>query len=266
LEARSVKKPKGDYLIQTVFNAVRVLDAFREREEYGVTELAQQLGLHKNNVFRLFATLEQAGYIEETADERYRLGVRCLEIGRAFQRGRSLVERARPLLEKLAAETQESAHLSLLSGFEALCVESVAPDRLVGTASRAGIRLPCHCTAAGKVLLACGSEGLRAKFDRSVSAGGGLPARTGQTIVDSHKFFEHLRTVRVEGFATDFEECEGGLVCAAAPVHDASGEVVAALSVSGPAFRLPEDRLLRDVVRLLIEAGEQLSRGLGYVA
>jgi len=261
-----VKKPKGDYTIQTVLNAVRVLDAFREREEYGVTELAQRLGLHKNNVFRLFATLEQAGYIEETADERYRLGVRCLEVGQAFQRGRNLVERARPLLAKLAAETAESAHLSLLAGFEALCLESNAPDRLVGTRGRAGTRLPCHCTAAGKVLLACGPEGLRARFDRSVASNGGLAARTGQTIVDSHKFFEHLRTVRVEGFATDFEECEPGLVCAAAPVHDASGEVVAALSVSGPVFRLPEDRLLRDVVHLLIEAGEQLSRDLGYVA
>jgi len=261
-----VKKPKGDYAIQTVFNAVRVLDAFREKEEYGVTELAQKLKLHKNNVFRLFATLEQAGYIEETADERYRLGVRCLEIGQAFQRSRHLVERARPLLASLARETAESAHLSLLSGFEALCIESAASDRLVGTGGRAGTRLPSHCTAAGKVLLALGPEALRARFDRSVASEGALPARTSQTIVDPHKFFEHLRTVRVEGFATDFEECEPGLVCASVPVHDATGQVAAAISISGPAFRLPEDRLLREVVRLLIGIGERLSRDLGYLA
>lgn len=260
-----MKKPKGDYAIQTVLNAVRVLDAFRQKDEYGVTELAQKLELHKNNVFRLFATLEQAGYIEETADERYRLGVRCLEVGQAFRRGRQVVQCARPLLEGLAREIAESAHLSLLSGFEVLCLDSVAPDRLVGTRGRAGTRLPGHCTAAGKVLFACGPEALRARLDRAVASDGGLAPRTGQTIVDPHKFFEHLRTVRVEGFSTDFEECEPGLVCAGAPVHDATGEVVAALSVSGPAFRLPEDRLLRDVVRLLIEAAERLSRDLGYL-
>ena len=91
-----MKKPKGDYAIQTVVNAMRLLEAFRDEEELGVTELSRRLSLHKNNVFRLLATLEQQGYIEQSAaSDRYRLGVESLELGQAFLRGRTLLRRAR---------------------------------------------------------------------------------------------------------------------------------------------------------------------------
>jgi DNA-binding MarR family transcriptional regulator len=87
-----MKKPKGEYAIQTVVNAMRLLEAFRDEEELGVTELSRRLSLHKNNVFRLLATLEQQGYIEQsTASDRYRLGVESLELGQAFLRGRTLL-------------------------------------------------------------------------------------------------------------------------------------------------------------------------------
>jgi hypothetical protein len=95
------------------------------------------------------------------------------------------------------------------------------------------------------VLIGCASENVREAYDRSLSASDGLVARTASTIVDRDKLFEHLRMVAGAGFALDLEECEPGLCCAAAPVHDAAGRMVAALSISGPAFRLGEERLLR---------------------
>jgi DNA-binding IclR family transcriptional regulator len=112
-----MKKPKSDYAIQTVTNALRLLDVFREEEEVGVAALARRLGLHKNNVFRLLATLEEQGYIEQSpATERYRLGIGSLELGHSFLRSRALLARARPILEALCEETGESVHLGLMHG------------------------------------------------------------------------------------------------------------------------------------------------------
>jgi DNA-binding IclR family transcriptional regulator len=257
-------KPKSDYSIQTVSNALRLLEAFHEDEELGVSELSRRLVLHKNNVFRLLATLEQSGYIEQSADsERYRLGVRCLELGGAFARGHALLRRARPVLEELAAELGETAHLGVLRDFEVVHLDGEQPDQLVVTAVRVGRRQPAHCTALGKVLLGCADSAERQAFDRQVALRG-LEQRTVATIVDSHKLFEHLSSVAMQGFATDLEECAEGLRCVAAPVFGPGGVVQAALSISGPVFRLPQDRLLGELVDRVCAAAEGLSLEMGY--
>jgi len=107
---------------------------------------------------------------------------------------------------------------------------------------------------------------MREAYDRDRVAGRPLPNETEATIVDPHKFFEHLRSVSVQGFAIDLEECERGLCCAAAPVFDESGAPVAALSISGPSVRMSEERLLSEIAPSVTTAAEQLSRELGYAA
>lgn len=262
-----MKKPKGDYAIQAVINAIRLLETFRDEEEQGVTPLAKRLDLHKNNVFRLLATLEQLGYIEQcAANDRYRLGVRSLELGQAFGRSRNLLRRTRPVIDQLVETCGESAHLGLLRDMQVVHVESRSPEQLVTTGTRIGRSLPAHCTALGKVLLACSPTGVREAFDRKVIAGGNLPKLTSATICDPAKFFEHLRSVAVRGHALDLEECEPGLCCAAAPIFDGEGQLVAALSVSGPCFRLSEERIHEEIVPLVVAAAEQLSRELGFAA
>ena len=258
-------KPKSDYSIQTVSNALRLLESFCGDDELGVSELSRRLNLHKNNVFRLLATLEQAGFVEQSASsERYRLGARCLELGNAYARGHTLLRRARPVLEALAGELSESAHLGVLRDFEVLHLDGAQPEQLVLGASRVGRRLPAHCTALGKVLLGGSDEPTRATYDRMVVLAHGLELRTVMTITDRDKLFEHLRSVAAQGFALDLEECVSGLHCAAAPVFDATGRVVAALSLSGPSFRLLEGVLYRDVVPVLTNAAARLSEELGY--
>ena len=123
-----------------------------------------------------------------------------------------------------------------------------------------------HCTALGKVLLGCAQKEVREAYDRNVIGAGNLEKRTSATIVDRHKFLEHLSTVAVRGFAVDQEECAPGLCCVASPVFDADGNVVAALSISGPSVRLTEERLLGEIGPLVMTAAEQLSRDLGYAA
>ncbi len=261
-----MKKPKGEYAIQTVVNAMRLLEAFRDEDELGVTEISRRLALHKNNVFRLLATLEQQGYIEQCSrSERYRLGVRSLELGQSFARSHTLLRCARGVLEELARASRESSHLGVMRDFEVVHLLGEQTDRAVMSGLRVGRRLPVHCTALGKVLLGLAPEDVRQAYDRRCPEGR-LEPRTESTIADSHKFFEHLSSVAVRGFGVDVGEYDEGLCCAAAPVFDVEGQVVAALSVSGPAFRLGEDRLLGEVAPLVVAAAGRLSRDLGYAA
>jgi DNA-binding IclR family transcriptional regulator len=260
-----MKKPKSEYQIQTVANALRVLEEFRTEAEIGVAELSRRLGLHKNNVFRLLATLEEQGYIEQDPiTERYRLGLAALELGRAFARSHPLLERCRPVLDTLAQATLESVHLGMLQNFEVVHVHGVTPDRLLLTQQRVGLRLPAHCTALGKVLVGCSPDGQREAFERTTREPA-LEKRTLKTIIDSDKFLEHIRTVAGQGYALDLEECEDGLVCVAAPVHEASGRVAAAISLSAPSARVTEEVLIREIAPQVVEAAEGLSRELGYV-
>jgi DNA-binding IclR family transcriptional regulator len=261
-------RSKSSYVIQAVANGFRLLEEFGGADaELGVTELSNRVGLHKNNVFRLLATLEQQGYVEQcTQTERYRLGRACLTLGRAFAETRSLARFARPLLAKLAAETNESAHLGVLSGHEVVHLDGEQPEQLVATTLRTGQRLAAHCTALGKVLLAGKSATALALLDKERVRPGKLVAHTPATIVDRDKFFEHLRTVASQGWALDLEECAPGLCCVAAPVHDASGAVIAALSVSAPVFRVTESRAHEDVLPRVIAAADELSLRMGYAA
>lgn len=257
-----MKRPKSDYAIQTVANALTLLESFHEDEDLGVTELSRRLGLHKNNVFRLLATLEERGYVEQVSD-RYRLSVRCVELGHAFVRGRRLLREAQPLLERLAGDAGEAVHLGVLSDYDVVHLAGEQPDQLLLAGLRVGRRLPAHCTALGKVLLGFASEATREAYDRDVASQGRLAPRTPETLVDRDKLFEHLRGVVSQGFALDVEECERGVACAAAPVVDGTGRLVAALSVSGPVTRLGEPELLRRIVPRVTEAAERLSFLLG---
>jgi DNA-binding IclR family transcriptional regulator len=262
-----MRRSKSDYVIQTVTNALRVLEEFRYDEELGVTELAKRLSLHKNNVFRLLATLEQMRFVEQEAEnDRYRLGTACLGLGQAFSRTRSLTRLARSLVESLAAETRETAHLGVLDGFEVVHLDGEAAGQVIGTRVRTGERLPVHASALGKALLACGERSEWERMDREWIRGGPLPAATAATITDRDKFFEHLRGVSGMGFALDIEECAPGLCCVAAPVRDANGRVVAALSVSAPVFRIGVDEMHARLVPAVNGAAHELSRRLGATA
>lgn len=275
---KTSSKPKAEYAIQTVANALRMLEVFHTESEMGVSDLARRLKLHKNNAFRLLATLELAGYIQQSAEtELYRLGPRCLELGLAYTRSHDLIEKARPILEELSAEAGETAHLGSLVDDEVIHLDAILPDQLVLTGSRVGGRLPSHCTALGKVLLAGSLSASSSAMTSAMTSAGtttknadtaALKSRafvsfTGSTILDPMKLVEELRNVAMQGYAIDLEEYAPGLRCVAAPVRDVTSNVVAALSVSGPSFRLSESTLHGEAARAVVTAATRLSRELG---
>lgn len=260
-----MKKEKSEYAIQTVTNALRVLEAFQDAEELGVTEIARALDLHKNNVFRLLATLEICGYIEQRDGGPYRLGTKCLELGRAFNRsGGDLLRRGRLCVEELSRETGETVHLAVLREFRVVHLDGRESRDLVRVGCRVGTQLPAHCTALGKVLLACSGDRELGAFDHWLDRAGGLETPTPASLSDRDKLFEHLRSVAVQRLAIDLEECHPGVCCVAAPVFDESGSAVAALSVSVPSVRADEGCLLEGMGPQVAASAERLSAQLGY--
>ncbi|MFO0689454.1 MAG: IclR family transcriptional regulator [Myxococcota bacterium] len=282
---RSSSKPKSDYAIQTVMNAFRMLEVFDGAVAIGVSDVARSLGLHKNNAFRLLATLEIAGYVQQSADsELYHLGPRCLELAHAFARNHPFAGLARPVLEELVEETRETAHLGILREREVAHLDGVLPSQLLLTGSRVGERLPAHCTAIGKALLIgllerpatlpsspSTSGSTRAESRRQ--SGGGAPAQgmaqwdlarfTEATITDGTKLLDEVRAGQLRGYAVDLEEYAPGLHCVAAPVRDAGGRVVAAISLSGPSQRLTAENVHGEGARAVTAAAHRLSRALG---
>ena len=259
-----MRRQKSDYVILTVSNAFRLLEEFRFAEELGVTELARRLGLHKNNVFRLLATLQEMGFVEQCDNDRYRLGARCLVLGQSFARTRSLTRLGRSVLESLCAGTGETAHLGVLAGSEVVHLDGETPHQhLVGSRVRTGERLPAHASALGKAMLACGDPAEWQRVDREWLKNGELPAMTPATITDRDKFFDHLRGAAGMGFAIDIEECAPGLCCVAAPVRDSTSHVVGALSISAPAFRADVDVMHTRLVPAVTAAAQELSRRMG---
>src|SRR5512146_1317953 len=151
-----MKREKANYTIQSVSHALDILESFtRTEDELGVTELSKRLALHKNNVFRLLATLENRGYIEQNRDtEHYRLGPKTLQIGSIFIEQRECRRQARPVLEDLAARSGETAVVAVLRGNKVIYMDGVESDRTVRAVARIGALLPAFCTSAGQVQLA----------------------------------------------------------------------------------------------------------------
>ena len=162
-----VRRDKSNYIIQSVSHALDVLEEFQgDVDELGVTELSKKLKLHKNNVFRILATLQSRSYIEQNkANENYRLGVRCLELGQTFIHQRGMLKQAKPILQELAEKTGETSYVSIMRENEVVYLDSVESETTVRVVSRLGLHMPIHATAAGKALVAFESEeDLRKRF------------------------------------------------------------------------------------------------------
>ena len=249
-------------LIQSIERAAAVMRSFTEAEpELGVSELSRRVGLHKSTVARILATLQKEGFVgQNAATGKYRLGVGLIglagvALGRVDVRGAAYHH-----LDALVERTQESAGVSILDGTECVNVLSKPSPRSIRYAIWIGRRLPLHCTASGKVLLVGQPTADRARMLL-------LPLRrhTPATIVTIAALEQELARVQVQGYALALEEYEEGYNAIAAPIHDHEGRVVGALSVSGPAFRLPEVTL-RDFAAPLLEMAALISGEMGYAA
>ncbi len=256
------KKEKSEYIIQAVSHALDLLEQFHgEVDELGVTELSKRLKLHKNNVFRLLATLESRGYIEQNkATENYRLGLKSLELGQTFIKQMGLLRQAKPILERLVGECNETSYVAIFKEGHVVYLDVVETDLTVRVVSRVGSRLPAHCTAAGKVHLAHMTE----EEIQAVLPGKELKGYTSTTFTSREELAKELELIAEQGYAIDNEEMDLGVRCVAAPIRDYTRRIVGAVSLSGPSMRFTDERIEKDLVPLVIKAGEDLSTRLGF--
>ena len=221
----------------------------------GLTDLAQDAGLPKSTASRLLNALERNGLVEQQGERgRFRAGPVVLRFAGGLA-GRNLVEMAQRPMTALAEATGETINLGVpgLGGVEHLA--QVEGKHFLGTTQWVGRTVPYHCSANGKVLLAY--DATRTPQD------GPLEPLTSRTIVDPVILKSELRTIRREGFAAATDELELGLSAVAAPVFDEKGDVVAALSLSGPTFRLPPKRIA-EVRPMVVKQSRALSKQLGH--
>lgn len=227
--------------------------------ELSLMELCERIGLHKSTVHRLISVLEQNRYVEKTSSGKYRLGLKLFELGSRAVAGLDLRERARPHLERLAFETNETVHLCVLDDGEVLYLDKVEPDRSVRLSSSVGRKNPAHCTAVGKAIMAFMPE---SEIDAIVQRHG-LHRFTSFTLTTAAALKADLETVRSTGYARDWEEHEEGVKCLGSPVRNYSGNVVAAVSLSGPSFRF-SDKNLDTFASAVKRASNALSADLGW--
>jgi DNA-binding IclR family transcriptional regulator len=256
-----VRREKSNYIIRSVSHALDVIEQFfGDADELGVTELSKRLKLHKNNIFRLLATLESRGYIEQNkATENYRLGLRSLHLGQAYVSRMGLLRQARPVMEALVKQVRESAYVAVARTGGMVPLDGLEADQPVRLVSTIGETLPLHATAVGKTHLAFASEDeARARLPET------LKRFTTKTVTERAALLQQLKAATENGYAVDTGEHIEDVRAVAVPIKDYTGHVVGALAISGPAYRLTAERMQKEFAPLVVKAGQDLSGRLGH--
>jgi DNA-binding IclR family transcriptional regulator len=256
----------GKKLIQSVVRALKILEYIAEKSNnkndnlVGVTDVSEGLGLSKSTVHGLITTLEQMGYIhQDKFTSKYSLGIKLFELGQNFFDNMDLCKIAYPFISELSEKTGETVHLATLVEGEVLYLDKIDSPHAIGMLSKIGRRNYAHCTGVGKVLLSELSDNeLNDIIDKK-----GLLKYTENTITNKKQLKEHLKQVQEQGYSFDLEEIEYGLHCIAAPIRDIRGNVIAAISISGPKTRLPIEKL-KNSIDDIKDSSRKISYNLGY--
>ena len=262
---RSESRSKPSNLVQTIERVSLILEILGNSPQgISVGQLSEKTGFPKGTTHRLLTSSAYFDLIrQDPTTKKYHLGFKLVELGNRLLGQLDYRIEARPYLKELAEKTKETVHMVILDRNEGLYVDKVdASEHSSGLrmVSTLGSRIPAHCSAVGKVLLASLSEDKLIKLVEEK----GLPRRTEKTITDFEKLKAHLQIVREQGFAFDDEENEKGIQCVGAPIIDQRGSVLAAISISVPCIRVKKRALKTTLRDQLTETAKKISRKLGY--
>ncbi len=252
-------------LVQTLERASFILDILGQSPQgISIKDLSDRMHLPKGTTHRLVSSLSYFGYVRQDRNTKnYFLGFKLVELGNLLLSQLDLRKEAEPFLRDLAERTNETAHLVILDGYEIVYLDKLEMETGgsgLRMASTIGSRNPAHSCAVGKVLLAyLPGEALAGMVEEK-----GLTKRTGNTITDFDQLKDHLKLVRKQGYAIDDEENERGIRCVGAPVFNEAAKVVAAISVSGPAFRVTKKSVQENLKKEVMETALRISQKLGF--
>ena len=253
VDGSEAKRPSGS---QTLLRGLDLLETVTDRPA-SLAELSRRLGLNRSTVHRLASALVDRGYLRLVPGEGYMLGHKLLELGYAAHAQIDLARVARPHLERLSEQTEDTVHLGILDNDKALYLDKLPGRRRVEIGSRVGERHPLCSTGLGKSLLLDWSpEEWRARYEAEFGSEGGSPGQF-------DNWLEGMRRYSTTGFSFDLEENEDRIRCVGAPVRDETGTIVAAISVSSVAQYMTEDRMA-ELATTVKDAAEAISRELGW--
>lgn len=257
---RSEGQDMAEYTVDAVDKALGLLFLVAQYPGLGVTELAKRSGNTKARAYRLLGTLEQGGLVRrETGSSAYTLGYKALVLGAAAGKQLNLPRLAAPHLEAIGAKCNETVLVRIRDGLETISVARWESTHAVRIHAEIGNRRPLYVGASGKLLLAHAPADIQ-----QLVLGGQLEKFTPSTYASEAKLKKELARIQVQGYSTSFGERTTGTVSAAAPVRDAAGEVVAALSITGPSSRVSQENI-DEYVDLVVEGARRLSRDLGWI-
>jgi IclR family acetate operon transcriptional repressor len=244
----------------TVIKAFAILDLLASKHEGGISlsDVSDTLNNSKSTSHRYLTTLEELGVVVRDEVDHFYLGPKLIELTGIFLSKLDLRNEGEPFLERLSLQTQETTHLAIPSGTDVIYIAKVDSSHSIRMASHIGARSPMYCTSLGKAILAYYPvERVEEIAQR------GLHSRTQFTISTIEALHAELIQVRTQGFAIDNQENEEGVRCVGAPIFDYSRKVIGAISVSGPANRITEDRF--DLLgSLTADAATRISKSMGF--
>ncbi|MFC5639062.1 IclR family transcriptional regulator [Streptomyces bullii] len=248
-----------DHSVQSVDRAVSILQVLAKQGPSGVTEIATALDIHKSTVFRLLATLESRGLVEQDTERgRYRIGYTMIELAAGASKVSDLSVLGHPICQELAAAVGDTVNIAIRDGNDVIGI-----DQAIGTSIMSidwvGKRTPIHATSAGKLFIAHMTPAEVAEIFAKPPE-----QYTPHTIVDPVRLKAELETIRERGYSTSSEEQEIGLAAIAAPIHSLSGEIIAAVTLSGPTFRINETTIPH-LAEQVMAAGAKISWRRGHV-
>jgi IclR family acetate operon transcriptional repressor len=246
--------------VQSVDRALMIIETLAEDDEgYRLTDLAVRTGLSPSTVHRLLATLEKRRFVQfDRGESTWHIGAQSFAIGSTFVRRRNFVTQALPYLRKLRDQTRETANLAVVDDGAMVVLTRVESREIMRSVTKVGGRVPMVASGLGKALLATYSEqDVFAIIQRD-----GMPRLTSKSIVRAGELCKSLHDIRRQGYSVDDEEALIGLRCVSAVVYDDCSEPLAAISVSGKASRVPNDRL-PILGKLVQEVAAELTTALG---
>lgn len=246
---------KNDYAVHSVDNALDLLDAIcDEGGEARVSQLSKRLGMSKTSVFRLLATFERRGFVERSEDSvKYRLGMSACEMGQKIIARMGVLRKARPTMDRLARQCNESVYFVVRRNDYVLMLDMVDTTQQVKIMPLVGLRFPLATTAAGRIFLAYENEA------------GGTGKKRAEARSAATMSLTEREGIRNRGFSIEEQGFGDGVTCLAVPLLNGKGEATAALTVLGPTFRMAPERIEKDLLPQLLEAGLTISAGLGHL-
>lgn len=259
-----MKSKEVNVLSQSLVRAIKLLDCFEDNPELSLLDLVEISGMPKTTVYRLVDSLEETGLIVKTKytshDVKYKLGMKLLELGKLVSGQMEYRKIALPYMSAINIKLNESVHLAIVEGDEAVYVEKMDSNRPIRLVIKVGGRAPLYAGSASKVLLANLNENKRQDYFKKLE----LKKMAVNTIVNMEELQDELKKIRKSGYAFSREEIYSDTVGFSCPIKDSSGETIAAIGVSIPKKEYKEEKE-NQILNEIINAANQISKDLGYI-